>query len=401
MAALIESPVERLVKTNPDMEIWWDSSPLIFENWVQKMVAAAEPSRKKLLEEQLRRLYNAEDPAKSLFRGCTTNPPLSLTAVKTSPEFWDQWVDDLIRSHPDLSQKELFWLTYKEVVRRGAEMYLPIFKASKGRFGFISGQLDPRLFTETERMVKDAIELNSLSPNVMVKVPCSMQGVDVVKTLTSKGIPTNTTVCFTLPQILATARAAMEGVEIAEQNKVDMSKWRAVITMMIGRLTERKQLVEQAERRGIKLTWADKHWLGIAIFRRAYHILRDGGYPSKMLICSVRPGPNQAGKPGFWDVQKFAGGDVVYTLPPYGLEPMFAMADDLDFQPEIDKDDVPSDVLEKMAKIPFCIQAYDPNGMEVDQFNTHPSTLYTVDEFSKASSGLEEYVGKRMAIVRR
>ena len=30
-----ESVVERLIKTNPGMEVWWDSSPLIFEKWVK------------------------------------------------------------------------------------------------------------------------------------------------------------------------------------------------------------------------------------------------------------------------------------------------------------------------------------------------------------------------------
>jgi hypothetical protein len=39
--------------------------------------------------------------------------------------------------------------------------------------------------------------------------------------------------------------------------------------------------------------------------------------------------------------------------------------------------------------------------MSLDQFNTHPATLYTVSEFTKASSGLEEYVGQRMAVAAR
>ena len=39
-----ESPVERLAKTHPDLEIWWDSSPLIYASWVQKMLDAAEPA---------------------------------------------------------------------------------------------------------------------------------------------------------------------------------------------------------------------------------------------------------------------------------------------------------------------------------------------------------------------
>jgi hypothetical protein len=54
-----------------------------------------------------------------------------------------------------------------------------------------------------------------------------------------------------------------------------------------------------------------------------------------------------------------------------------------------------------MSKIPYCIQASDPNGMEIDQFNTHPATIATAETFSKASSGLEEYVGQRMAVVKK
>jgi len=393
---MIESPIERLTKTHHDMEIWWDSSPLVYSQWVQKMLNNAEqPSRKSLLKEQLARMYNAESPALSVFRGCTTNPPLSWQAIKSDPVFWGAWVDDLIRANPDLSLDELVWLTYKEVVKRGAKIYLPIFEASKGRFGWISGQLDPRLFTETEQMVQDAEELSALSPNVMIKVPASMQGIEVGKILTSKGISTNTTVCFTLPQILASADAAMEGIKIAERNGIDMGKWRAVITMMIGRLTEQETLDIQAARRNIKLSWQDKHWFGIAVFRRAYRILTEGGYASKMLACSMRPGPVVAGKMRFWDIEKLAGGDIVYTCPPYVLEPLFEFGDELTFQNEIEAE-VPREVMDKLMKIPYCIQAYDPNGLELEQFNDHPSTISTVETFSKGFAGLEGYIGDRI-----
>jgi transaldolase len=389
-----ESPIERLMNTNPDLEIWWDSSPLMFESWLQKLVQNAGPEKKEDLEAQLRRLYNASNPGKSLFRGCTTNPPLSWEAVRSDPDTWGPYVDELVMANPGLDNKEIAWLTYKEVVRRGAEMFMPIYEASNGRFGFISGQLNPRLFTETEQMIHDASELSSISPNVMIKVPASTQGVEVVKVLTSKAIATNTTTCFTLPQIMAVADAAMEGIEIAKKNSVDMSKWRAVITMMIGRLTEQPVLDAQAARRGIKLTWQDKHWWGIAVFRRAYKLLKDGGYASKMLACSVREGPLVAGKRRFWDIEKLAGGDIVYTLPPYALTPLFEIGD-IDFRAEIEEE-VPAAMWGKMMKIPYVIQASDPNGMEIDQFNTHPSTVDTVAAFSKAFSGLEGFVEQRM-----
>lgn len=401
---MTESPVERLMKVHPDLEVWWDSSPLVYDKWAQKMIDTAAPDRRPVLEEQLQRLYNTQDPAASLVRGCTTNPPLSLTAVKSDPQFWNAWIDDLIQSNPDLDGKELAWLTYKEVVRRGAQMMLPIWQASHGRYGWISGQIDPRLFVETDIMIAQAVELSSLCPNVMIKVPATTQGIDVLQALAAKGISTNTTTCFTLPQILASARATQAGLHLVQKGSyylpetVDLSKWRAVITMMIGRLTENEALEVQARRQGIELTWQDKHWLGIAVFQRAYRLLKEDGYPSKMLACSMRQGPVVAGKRKFWDLEKLAG-EVVFTCPSYVLEPLFEIGDDLTFE-NIETVQVPPRVLDKLMQIPYALQAYEPNGMWLEQFNAHPATIDTVAVFSKAMSGLEEYVGQRVAIVR-
>lgn len=399
-----KSPVERLMNVHPDLEVWWDSSPLVYDKWAQQMVDSAAPNKRATLAEQLQRLYNTQDPAQSLIRGCTTNPPLSLKAVKSDPKFWNEWIDDLIHSNPDLDYKEITWLTYKEVVKRGAGMMMPIWQASQGRYGWISGQLDPRLFTEKDVMIAQAEELSALQPNIMIKVPGSTEGIDVLRALAAKGISTNTTTCFTLPQILASARATQEGLQLVQKGsyytseQVDLSKWRAVITMMVGRLTEHDALATQARRRGIELTWQDKHWLGIAIFQRAYRLLKEDGYPSKMLACSMRQGPLVAGKSKFWDVEKLAG-DVVFTCPPYVLEPLFELGDDLDFE-DIETVQVPQRVLDKFMQIPYAIQAYDPNGMWLEQFNDHPATLDTVANFSQAMTGLEEYVAHRLATVR-
>jgi transaldolase len=176
-----ESVLERLTQVNPDMEIWWDSSPLVFKSWVDEMIAATPQENKEVLDEQLNRIFVPEDPAQSLVRGCTTNPPLSLTAVKNDPKFWNEWIDDLITSNPGLELNEYFWITYKEVIQRGAEMMMPIWEASGGRFGYISGQLDPRLLTDVDKMVETAQEIRAIAPNLMIKVPASTEGVEVVR----------------------------------------------------------------------------------------------------------------------------------------------------------------------------------------------------------------------------
>jgi transaldolase len=132
-------------------------------------------------------------------------------------------------------------------------------------------------------MIRQADEIASLGRNIMVKVPASQQGPEVVKYLTSKGISTNVTTCFTVPQIMAVARAAREGLEIAKKNKVDTSKWRAVITHMLARLIERPELMQQAEYYKVDVNEADRKWFGIAVFKRACQLIWEGGYPSKML----------------------------------------------------------------------------------------------------------------------
>jgi transaldolase len=401
-----ESFLERLIKAHPDVEIWWDSSPLVYDVWMQEMIEAAPPHRKEILAVQLKRLYNTEDPANSLLHGCTTNPPLSLTAVKSDPDFWNEWLDDTIASNPDLDYRELAWLLYKEVVIRGADMMRPIWDASNGRLGWISGQLDPRLFSEIDIMVAAGEELSQLRPNIMVKVPASTQGIDVLRILASKGISTNTTTCFTLPQILASARATFEGLHLVQKDSiytsetVDLSKWRAVITMMVGRLTENPVLMEQARRRGIELTWADRHWFGIATFQRAYQIIKESAYPSKMLVCSMRQGPLVAGKQRYWDLEKLAG-DVVFTCPPYVLGPAFDLDDNLNFVGDgLETVQVPQQVLDKLMQIPYAIQSYDPNGMCLEQFNDHPATVATVQKFTQAMTGLEDFVQKRLDSIR-
>jgi transaldolase len=82
----------------------------------------------------------------------------------------------IIRSHSGPDVQELVWLIYKEVVKRGAEMYMQIFKATHCRFGWISGQLVPCLLTVPRKMVRYAEELSAINPNVMINVPASMQG---------------------------------------------------------------------------------------------------------------------------------------------------------------------------------------------------------------------------------
>jgi len=61
--------------------------------------------------------------------------------------------------------------------------------------------------TEAEGMVREALKLASLAPNVVVKIPMTPEGIMAVKELSSRGVKTNVTLTFSPTQALIAAKA--------------------------------------------------------------------------------------------------------------------------------------------------------------------------------------------------
>lgn len=214
-----KSVVEKLWEVNPDAEIWWDSSPLIYENWRKKMLGQARD--KEQMKRWLDRMFSENNaPKDNLFRGVTTNPPLSHNAIQDNPGYWANWIHEQVKTENSKPAERVFWDTYKEIVKRGAEVYLPLFEASKHRYGFISGQVDPRVRHDVETMIQQGLELHSLSPNVMIKIPGTAEGYEAIEQLTARGIPTNNTLAFIIPQFVACMKAVVRGMKQAKKNGV-------------------------------------------------------------------------------------------------------------------------------------------------------------------------------------
>jgi len=58
-----------------------------------------------------------------------------------------------------------------------------------------------------EGMVKEAKPLTALHPNIVIKIPMTLEGLKAVKILASEGIKTNVTLIFSAAQALLAARA--------------------------------------------------------------------------------------------------------------------------------------------------------------------------------------------------
>ena len=380
--------LEDLVAVSPGMEIWWDSSPVIFGNWCQKMLAKAEPGDHDNLKAQFKRMYDTDAPLGQLFRGVTTNPPLSLAAFKDDPARWEKVAQGVLKDNPGLDTESLFWLLYKEVVRQGSDMFLPLFEASGHKEGFLSGQVDPRSAFDGEAMLAQALEIHAVNPNVMVKVPGTAEGYPVIEELTSRGIATNNTLTFVLSQLLDCAKSVMRGLEKAKANGVDLSKWRSVITHMEARYGDLGGLREFGAEKGIELSEGDVRLAELAIFKKAYRTVKERGYQSKMLSCSLRLGPTIGGKQQIWHLEEKAGAGIVVTCPPSLIDEVinFPHPEDIVFQENRIDVDPPKDVMDKLMRIPYFERAYDENGYTRQEYNTHPALVKTHAAFSKATN---------------
>ena len=72
--------------------------------------------------------------------------------------------------------------------------------------GPISGEVKATT-VDAEGMIKEGREIAAIHPNMVVKIPMTVEGLKAVKVLTAEGIKTNVTLIFTANQALLAARA--------------------------------------------------------------------------------------------------------------------------------------------------------------------------------------------------
>lgn len=252
-------------------------------------------------------------------------------------------------------------------------------------------------------MLEQGLQLTEIAPNVMVKIPGSKEGYEVIEELTARGISTNNTTSLTVPQYVACMDAVSRGLERAKAKAVDLSKWRSVITHMSARLGNVGDLKAQADARGIALSAEDILHGELAVLKRAYRYGKDRGHPSKMLQCSMRvtdSGPG--GTASSWRIAKLAGGDFVYTCPPGYIAQLMHAEDRLpDFDPRAIDEEAPAETIEKLLRIPYFRQAYEFDGMRAEEFSQFAPFATTAGEFAAGTRKTVDFVARSVESVRR
>src|SRR5271169_559341 len=207
--------------------------------------------------------------------GATCNPVIVVGVLKKEMGFWKGRIQELIKGMPTATEDEIAWQLVREISIQSAALLKPIFDAHHGKNGRLSIQTDPRLFRDSQAIVKQAVEFNGLAPNMIVKIPVTQAGIPAIEEATYRGISINATVCFTLPQCIAVAESVERGLKRREREGKDIAGMGPVCTIMVGRLDDWLKIL--IEKDNIAIDPGYTEWAGVAVFKNTYRIFQERG----------------------------------------------------------------------------------------------------------------------------
>lgn len=152
-------------------------------------------------------------------RGVTSNPSIFEKAITGSHDY-----DDTIRALAlgGKSVDQIYAALTVEDIQCVADLFRPVYDRLDGADGFVSLEVSPRLAHDTAGTVADARRLwvSVARPNVMIKVPGTIEGLPAIQHLIGEGINVNITLLFGLPRYRQVAEAYFAGLEtLAAQGK--------------------------------------------------------------------------------------------------------------------------------------------------------------------------------------
>src|ERR1700722_496403 len=303
--------------------------------------------------------------------GATCNPVIVVNGFKQEMAVWKERVLSLIEKYPTATEDQLAWHVVREMSVKSAALLLPVFEKQGGRNGRLSIQTDPRLFRDTQAMVRQAEEFDRLAPNMIVKIPVTSAGIPAIEEATYRGISINATVCFTLPQCVAVAEAVERGLERREKEGKEIASMGPVCTIMVGRLDDWLKVLIEKENVAIDPGYTE--WAGVAVFKKAYELFRERGTRIRLLSAAFR-------NPMHWS--ELIGGDIVVS-PPYSWQVRLNQSG-IEVVSRIDNP-VTAEIVEELGrKFVDFRRGYSENGISIAEFDSFGPTRRTLRQFVAA-----------------
>ena len=156
--------------------------------------------------------FHTADHAYGLTQGITgiTTSPTWVSRMLCNEEGseHEKILCELQGKHPEYNEQEMIWAWTLEMGKRRSRVMLPLWEQGNPKQGRFSIQTSIYDYSNTEKMVRMAEEVNSCGPNMQVKIPSTKEGIKAMEEATFKGISVMATVCFSVDQAVAAAEAA-------------------------------------------------------------------------------------------------------------------------------------------------------------------------------------------------
>ena len=166
--------------------------------------------------------------------GLTSNPTIFQKAL-TSPAYKKQL--DELKSKKVSIIEAYEKLVFKDILD-AAKCFDNVYKTSGGEDGYVSIEVSPQYAYDTLKTIEEAkrtfAALNS--PNIMIKIPATKEGIPAIKEVIASGINVNATLIFSVEQYEKTANAYIEGLQKHASEGRDLSNIHSVASVFISRV---------------------------------------------------------------------------------------------------------------------------------------------------------------------
>jgi transaldolase len=300
--------------------------------------------------------------------GATSNPTIVGDVLRKEMPRWRGRIAEIAAEHEHWSEDEVAWALIEEMAAGASRLLMPTFEREGGRKGRLSIQTNPKHYRDRGRLTAQALHFASLAPNIQVKLPATRAGLQAIEEVTAAGVSINATVCFTVPQAIAVGEAVEAGLRRREARGLDTQAMSPVCTIMVGRLDDWLAVV--AARDDIVVDPAAVHWAGIACIKRAYEIFQERGYRARLLAAAYRHHLH-------WS--ELIGGDIVLTIP-HAWQRRFNRSD-IEVTERFHVA-VPEHIVRQLSEhFADFRQAYEPDGMAPEEFDSYGATVRTLRGF--------------------
>lgn len=144
--------------------------------------------------------------------GITSNPSIFNQAISRSTDYDEAFFPMALAGY---SIPEIYDQLVTQDIQKAADEFLDLYNGSNKRDGYVSIEVDPTIAYDSQKMIKEARSIwkSFNRPNIMVKIPATIAGLDAITQLIADGINVNVTLIFSLSRYRKVIDAYFSGLE--------------------------------------------------------------------------------------------------------------------------------------------------------------------------------------------